>query len=153
MISKYPHMHRLENVLIENHGDYLIDIESVPTEWSEFPYAWLCYEKQNVDTRNGEPLWDDDALTGIIDLLYTYYRTLVDTIDLNENHDNYQKRFVGVYVQPDLTNQSSVIITQRALGHIVYMTDIKARHFSFDTPETMEQQLEEDFAMIISRLK
>ncbi len=148
MKSKFSHLERLEHALNDRFGKK--SSEDIPQEWSNFPLAWLCYGQRETSIREASPMWSDyDVMSDIIDLFDSYHRSLVDEITEKAGIESGDKNFISVYVQPDFENQCTVLIVQRGMNNVVYLSEMKARHLWFDTPEEMETDLEDEYKDIL----
>ncbi len=145
----------LERVIGERFKTDPINETDIPREWRQFPLSWLCYGKRDVCVRETSPMWsDNDTMSDIIDLFDTYYRVIIDkikqTLDMNIADIG---RSVGIYIQPDYFDTCAVLIIQRNLNHLAYFREIKPWQLAFDTPATMESELNDEFETILNNIK
>lgn len=99
-------------------------------------------------------MWSDyDVMSDIIDLFSSYHQSLVDEVSEKAGIKPADRNFLSVYVQPDFENQCAVLIVQRAFNHIVYLSEMKARQFWFDSPADMEADMDEEYNAILRNLR
>jgi hypothetical protein len=155
MNDKYEFLQWLEEVLAERFNPKSVAKDDIPQMWKQYPLSWLTYGERNVCVRETSPIWsDNDTMSDIINLFDAYYSVLVEkvkrTTDINAQNN---ERSISVYIQPDYSDTSTVLIIQRNLNNLVYIKDTKPWHMTFETPEQMEVELKSEFESILANIK
>ena len=155
MNNNHLHMTEFEEILVEKFGEKANGLDDIPVIWRNYPLSWLCYGEREVCVRETSPMWgDNDTMSDIIGLFDTYYGVIVDRINRTVGIDALDsKRAIGIYIQPDYSDTSKVLIIQRNLNNLAYIKEIKAWHMSFETPEEMEIELKNEFESILKNIK
>jgi hypothetical protein len=152
LVNKHIHLARLESTLARRFGK--VPAAGVPREWVEFPLSWLCYGVRETAVRESSPMSNGlDVLSGVMDMFLTYHRSIVDEAAEKTGIKAGAKNSINVYVQPDAVNQCTVLVVQRAFNHIVYLAEMKARQFWFDSPADMEADMDEEYNAILRSLR
>lgn len=152
MPVKHPHLLHFEANLAKRFAK--TPTTGVPREWAEFPLSWLCYGIRETAIRESCPMRSPlDVLSGVMDMFLTYHRSIADEAADKTGTKPGAKNAVSVYVQPDLTGLCTVLIVQRAFSHIVYLGEMKARQFWFDSPADMEADMAEEYNAILRNLR
>ena len=146
----FPRLSSLEHALNElfvKSAKLPIDLSDVPCWWLDFPLTWMYYVDR--DSLGISPRWyEDNNLYRIKAAFYCYYRAIVDDISKTLRLDSDYKHFVEYTLNRTEVNETSIIIVQRWLNHIVYFREFKTRYDafgSFDTMELMESEFQTEY--------
>lgn len=155
MNDKCIFLPELERVIGEQFENKPVCAGDIPQAWKEFPLSWLCYGEREVCIRETSPMWsDNDTMSDIISLFYTYYGVIVDKIKQTRDiNDLDNERSISIYIQPDYLDTSVVLIIQRNLNNLAYIKDTKPWHMAFETPENMEVELKDEYESILKNIK
>jgi hypothetical protein len=152
MLIKYPHLVRLEANLARRFGK--VPAVGAHREWAEFPLSWLCYGVRETAIRESSPMSNGlDVLSGVMDTFLTFHRSIAEEVAEKAGIKPGAKNSISVYVQPDAFNLCTAFIVQRAFNHIVYMVEMKARQFWFDSPADIEADMDEEYNAILRNLR
>jgi hypothetical protein len=147
-------LRRFERLLAARLSETLVATEQVPESWSRFPISWLCFGERIGCVREAGPLWTgEDVMSDIIRLFMSFYEPIVDTVAVAVGIDRGDKRAMSVYVQPDYSVQSTVVIVQPRIGNLVHITEMVAWHLAFAVPEAMEAELQSEYTSILAHVK
>jgi hypothetical protein len=155
MIEKNVLVSQLEQALEEQFGKKTGGENCIPETWAKYPLTWLCYGEREGCIRETSPMWsDDDVMSDIMGLFYTYYKVLVDKISNTPGLDTKAlENSIGIYIQPDYSDNCVILIIQRNLSNLVYMAETKAWHMVFRTPAEMENELNDEYEVISKNVK
>ncbi|ADJ25783.1 hypothetical protein Dehly_0467 [Dehalogenimonas lykanthroporepellens BL-DC-9] len=147
----YPLTFGLETRLREQLADHRVSKNSVPYAWSAFPCSWAVYSADGT----GDPVGvfrDEDPLTICLDKFYLFYRYLADRVAESYGLNTASPFWMSVYIQPDLINQSSVLVVQRDIDRIIGLFEHRIRHFKFETPSALEHHLKDDWELLAAKV-
>jgi hypothetical protein len=151
MAPRYWLLNRLEKSLNERFNEPTRDFAQIPQNWEEYPLSWLCFGEREVSIREDGPLWsDNDVMSDIIELFWSFYQPIIDYISEKKPGEKYDRNGIYIYVQPDYLNQSTILVVQG--NKLVHKNDIKAWHLAFETPDELDSDLRAEYETISANI-
>jgi len=151
MAPRYWLLNRLEKSLNERFNESTRDFAQIPQNWEEYPLSWLCFGEREVSIREDGPLWsDNDVMSDIIELFWSFYQPIIDYISEKKPGEKYDRNGIYIYVQPDYLNQSTILVVQG--NKLVHKNDIKAWHLAFETPDELDSDLRAEYETISANI-
>jgi len=127
----------LEKKLTEWYGKFGDEAElkacGIPEAWHQYPWCYQGYGPRDGCINECGPFWTDDVLRGICAMFRAALSVVRDEVDSGG----------WTVVEPSLEDCSTMLICDKGFRHVLYQDDVKAWNFQFETPEELNQELEE----------